>query len=410
MPDDTPKGSSTENDFSMLLAEYEDRHTLRKAPRMGDRVRGQVVSIGADSVLVDLGTKAEAAIALEDVTDEDGRVTVAVGTMVEAHVAAVDDATGTLLLRTTLGRTTAARDELEQAYAHGIPVEGTVGGVIKGGVEVKVAGVRAFCPVSQLDTRFVEDAAIYVGQRLRFRITRYEEGRRLNLVVSRRALLEEEARERAAKTREHLAVGAVLRGVVTSLKDYGAFVDLGGIEGMIHVSELGFARVGRAADVLAVGQTLDVQVLKIEKTSDARRPEKVALSIRSLEADPFLDAEQRFPEGARVRGRVARVEAFGAFIELAPGIEGLVHVSELGTERHIHHPREVVKVGNEVEVTVLRVDREKRRIALSMSLAATGGADEDGSDAAAALREANQAPRSLGTLGDVLQKSLKKQP
>jgi small subunit ribosomal protein S1 len=294
--------------------------------------------------------------------------------------------------------------ELEQAYAQGLPVRGNVTAVVKGGVEVQVAGVRGFCPISQIDSRFVEDAAVYVGQRHAFRITRYEGGKRINLVLSRRAVLEAEARELAAATRKQLAIGAVLPGVVSSIKDYGAFVDLGGLEGMVHISEMGFARVAHPTDVLSVGQAIDVQVLKIEETGDARRPEKIALSIRSLQPDPFVEIERSFPEGTRTRGTVVRVEQFGAFVELVPGVEGLVHISELGAGRRVQHAREAVKVGEEVEVKVLRVERDKRRIALAMG----SGAEGDAAEVAAAMREYAGTGQGLGTLGDLLKKSLEK--
>jgi small subunit ribosomal protein S1 len=288
-------------------------------------------------------------------------------------------------------------------------VEGTVSGVIKGGFEVQVAGVRAFCPVSQIDAQFVEEPQVFVGQRLTFRITRYDSERgRPNLVLSRRILLEEENAQRAAELRSRLREGAVLRGVVTAVKDYGAFVDLGGITGMLHVSELGFSRVSHPSDVLHVGQEVEVLVMRIEKTRDAKRPEKISLSIKSLSRDPWDDVERVFLPRTRTRGRVVRIQPFGAFVELAPGVEGLVHVSELGGasaggERVI--PRQAVSQGQEVEVTILEVDRDKRRIALSIRAAVQ--ADLDAEERA---NIAEHAPRSqtLGTLGELLKDRLKR--
>ena len=381
------------DDFASMLAEFENEtkaQPRRKEPRLGDVVRGRVVTIGHEAVFVDLGAKAEGMFEIQQLRDADGKLGVAVGDEIEGRVVETAGKAGCIVLH-TLGAGHVAKAELEQAAALGLPVEGLITGVNKGGVEVTVAGVRAFCPISQLDLRHVEDAASYVGQRLTFRISRYEPR---NLVLSRRALLEEEQKHKAAETRARLAPGAILRGKVSSIKDYGAFIDLGGLEGMVHVSELGFARVAHPKDLLAVGQEVEVAVLRVDKSDDPRKPEKIALSIKSLERDPWDDAAERFGEGTRARGTVARVETFGAFVELAPGVEGLVHVSELGTGRKVNHPREVVKPGQQVEVTVLGVDRERRRISLSMGQPSE---DDDGGPA-----PAPRAPEKLGTLADLL--------
>jgi small subunit ribosomal protein S1 len=251
----------------------------------------------------------------------------------------------------------------------------------------------------------VADPAALVGQRLAFRIARYEEDRRgTNLVLSRRALLEDEARARAAETRAKLVVGAVLPGVVTALKDFGAFVDLGGVEGLLPASEIGFSRGTRPADVLAVGQPVTVQVSRITKRDDPKHPEQISFSMKALERDPWADAAATFRAGAVVRGRVARAEPFGAFVELAPGVEGLLHVSELGTKHPVRHAREAVKPGDTVEVTVLSVDPERRRI--SLGLGARGDAVDDEGRAAAARASGNTSGGGLGTLGDLLKGKL----
>jgi len=389
-------------DFASMLAEFEQRDAgskRRRGPQVGETVRGRIVSIGADSVFVDLGGKSEGTLDVAEVRDEQGTITVAVGDEIEAKVVSTEE--GTPVLRRVIGhgRGAEARAELAQAFEHGIPVEGLVTAVNKGGVEVHVAGLRAFCPISQLELRHVDDASGFVGQRLSFRITRYEPGPRGrdNVVLSRRALLEEEQRARAVETRAKLEPGAVLAGTVSTLKDYGAFVDLGGIEGMLHVSEIGFARVAHPKDVLSVGQRVEVQVIRVEKSDDPKRPDRISLSLKSLEKDPWADVRERFPEGARLAGRVARVESFGAFVEIAPGVEGLLHVSELGG-KNVKHAKQVVKVGDPIEVTVLGVDPEKRRIALA--LAREGDGDDEGGTAASMAR----APKSLGTLGDLLKK------
>ncbi len=391
-------------DFAALFAASERANAgSRKRPplRAGDKVRGKILSIGTETVFLELeNQQGEGMLDSVEIRDGKGQLTAAVGDTVEASVAESTRRGGMVSLRRSLARGADGRLELQQAFQHAISVEGTVTAVNKGGVEVNVAGVRAFCPISQLEARHVEDASLYLGQKLMFRITRYEDDRRgPNVVVSRRVLLEDEARGRAVETRAKLVVGAVLPGVVTGLKDYGAFVDLGGIEGMLHVSELGFQRVARPSDVLAIGQKVSVQVMRIDRSSDPKRSEQVALSLKALETDPWETEAMKFVEGSRVRGTVTRVTPFGAFIELAPGIEGLAHISELGTGKSPRQTRDAVKAGDTIDVTVLSVDRERRRVSLS-----TAPSDEplDADAHAAVARSAStSAPGKLGTLADL---------
>jgi small subunit ribosomal protein S1 len=391
--------ADNDEDFAALLAEFDAPRGARR-PRAGDLVRGRVISIGRDAVFVDLGGKAEGVLDREQVAAPDGSLRVVVGDELEARV--VDDRGGALTLKVKLGgRGTEARAELAQAAELGLPVDGTVTEVVKGGMAVDVAGVRGFCPASQVDTRFVEDLAPLVGQKLQFRITRYQPGARGDLVLSRRALLEAERAARAAQLRGSLVPGAVLPGVVTRLESYGAFVDLGGLEGMLHVSELGFTRVGHPQEMLTVGQQLQVAVLKVEEAESPRKPMKVSLSLKALADDPWRQAVAALAEGSTVRGTVTRLQPFGAFVEIAPSVEGLVHISELGAGRRVNHPREVLKIGQAVEATVVAIDVDKRR--LGLSLAAGGRAEE-----AAAVehgRAMAQAPAKLGTLGDLLAKA-----
>lgn len=393
-----------EDDFAALLAEY-DQPGPRKLS-VGDMVEGQVVSIGAEAVFVSLGGKSEGMLELDQVSDSDGKLTVAVGDTVEARVVDTGRTSGCVLLRRTVGKGPQAAEELVQAHAHGLPVEGLVVATNKGGYDVTIAGVRAFCPVSQIELRFVEDPEVHVGARYSFRITKLEQGRsRIDMVVSRRALLEEEAAIAAEETRAKLHEGAVLSGVVTTLKPYGAFVDLGGLEGMIHISELGHSRVGDPSEVVAPGQRVQVKVLRIEGAKGDKKREKIGLSLKALESDPWNDATARLTEGQTLRGVVVRTQPFGAFVEIAPGVEGLVHISELGAGRRINHPREVVREGQEVEVRVLSVELDKKRISLSMTPSDELSAEDMRAPAAAA---AVQPSRSLGTLGDLLTKSMKK--
>ncbi|MDQ3341033.1 MAG: 30S ribosomal protein S1 [Myxococcota bacterium] len=384
--------ADNDEDFASMLAELEGNKSKKKKVKTGDIVSGKIISIGQTSVFVDVGGKAEGHLDRSQVSDAEGKLLVKVGDTVEARV--VGDEGGVLALRVKLGgsRGPDLRAELQQAAELGIPVDGMVTEVVKGGVSVDVTGVRGFCPASQMDARFVEDLSTYVGQRLSFRITRYEPR---NLVLSRRALVEEEKQKLAVETRKKLEPGVVLRGKVISFKPFGAFVDIGGMEGMLHVSELGHSRVERPEDVLSVGQEIDVVVLKIEP---GEKGERISLSLKALVDDPWKDASRGFTEGQRVKGTVTRLQPFGAFVEIGPGIEGLVHISELGANRRINHPKEVVAVGQEVEAVILQIDPEKRRIGLSMSASNDSGTAEDVASAKP------QTPHKLGTFGDLLSK------
>jgi small subunit ribosomal protein S1 len=398
---------SEKEDFASLFGEFERRQggTGKNEPEVGDKVSGTVISIRDDGVYIDLGGKTEGLAELDELTDDEGRLKVAVGDRVELAVSGKDAATGMLVLGARHARRMHGSEGLRRAFEERLPVEGHVTGTTKGGIEVELSGVRGFCPASQIDIQYVEDLERFVGERLAFRITKFEEGRHINLVLSRRALLEEEREVQAAETRARLEVGAVLQGRVSSLKDFGAFVDLGGVEGMIHISELAFGRVKHPQDVLSVGQQVEVSVLRIEPSGNPRRPEKIALSIRALEKDPWRDVVTDYPMGARVEGVVSRLQPFGAFIELAPGVDGLAHISELGAGRRITHPQEVVSVGDKVVATVLGVDTEKRRIALSL--------DDKRQQAETAEPEPKAAdyakPKGgFGTLGDLLKESMEK--
>ena len=388
-----------DDDFAALFAQTAQGQvklgSAVKRPKPGDQVTGVITSIGKDALFVDLGGKAEGVLDREQVMADDGSIRLKVGDKVEARVAG--ERGGALVLRVRMARGSEAKAELVQAQELGIPVEGKVNGVIKGGLDVEVAGVRGFCPASQVDARFVADQSIFVGQRLQFRVTQYERG---NLVLSRRALLEEENAKRAAEIKGKLEVGVVIRGKVTGFKPFGAFVDLGGIEGMLHVSELGHSRVEKPEDVLQLGQELDVQVKSMEEATDGKRP-RISLSIKSLMDDPWGQAVKQLVIGATIKGLVTRLQPFGAFIEVLPTVEGLVHISELGAGRRINHPKDVVSVGQTVEVIVLSIDAEKRRLSLSMAAAAQ---QAEANDLAEARASVVPAPARLGTLADLFNK------
>jgi small subunit ribosomal protein S1 len=394
--------------FADLLQEFDRSHPTSgtEAPTVGARVRGVLVSIEGEYGFVDLGGKSEGRIDLACLQDADGALKVSVGETLETQVTGKDEETGILLLGDQHGHKYHGLAEVEHAFRQRLPVQGQVTSAVKGGIEVQIAGLRAFCPASQVDLRFVEDLGELVGQRLDFRVTKLEGGRRPNLVVSRRAILEEEQQRRAAETRAQLREGAVFSGVVTRLKEFGAFVDIGGLEGMVHISELALGRVKHPSEVLAEGQTVEVSVLRIEPPGGSQGREKIALSIRALAPDPWQEVLTAFPVGQRVRGTVTRIQPFGVFIELRPGIEGLVHISELGAGRRVQHPSEVVQVGDPVEARVLSVDRERRRISLSLD------ESRDIDDLAApqpATSSPSEAPgETLGSFGALLRETMEK--
>ncbi len=388
-----------EEDFATLLADSQATASRPKRLAPGDLVRGRVVALGSDTAFVAIGGKSEAVIQLAEFRDpETGEHHLAVGDQLEATVTDDGSRSGTIVLKHTLGRGGHVPGELEQALAHGIAVEGLVTGQNTGGLDVQIAGRPAFCPASHVDLRRVE-LEQYVGQRLRFRIRKIDAGGR-NIVVSRRDLLEEEMAARAARTWGRLHVGAVMPGTVTSLRDFGAFVDIGGVEGLIHVSELGYGRVGHPSEVLEIGQAVEVKVVRIDPATESGRA-KVGLSLRALAPDPWATVAERFPVGTTVRGKVLRLERFGAFVELTPGLDGLVHVSRMAVDRPVSHPKQVVAIGDEVEVSVIGVEAENHRVSLSM--VETGRREREAVEREAAATAPDQG--SFGTLGDLLARS-----
>jgi small subunit ribosomal protein S1 len=340
-------------DFATLFA----RHEAGPALQRGQVVRGRIIQISGEHVFVDVGGKGEAWIDRAELVDDAGRLRVAVGDEIEATVVATGDETR---LSHRLRQGAQAREALAVAAQSGMPVEGKVTAVIKGGYEVSVGGLRAFCPQSQMDLRRTEAPEEHVGRVLEFRVTRYGDNGR-NVVLSRRVLLEEQAAAAAEQTRKKLVPDAVLPGVVSALADFGAFVDLGGVQGLVPMSELSHARVGRAADRLRVGEPVTVKVLRVDPEKG-----KVTLSLKALEGDPWAAVSGRLRERLVVRGRALRATDFGVFVELLPGVDGLLHVSEIPRHRH-GAIREAVAAGAEVAVMVLAVDLAKRRISLALA-------------------------------------------
>ena len=306
------------------MSDTEDFATLfeasLKAKRVerGQTIEGRIVAIGPEVAFIDVGGKGEATIDVAELKDDEGDIEVAVGDRIQAVVVST---AGGLTLSRKLARGAASQRQLEDAFHSGLPVEGKVEKVVKGGYEVRVAGQRAFCPFSQIDTART-DPSQHEGKVYTFRITEYKEGGR-NLVVSRRTLLEEEQRATAAEVKKTIVTGAVISGRVASVREFGAFIDLGGgVQGLLHISEMGWSRVADPSEVLKPGDEITVKVLQVDEAKG-----KISLGLKQLSEDPWSRVEATYAVGQVLTGRVTRVTEFGAFVELAPGIEALAHVS-----------------------------------------------------------------------------------
>jgi small subunit ribosomal protein S1 len=344
---------SDAEDFATLFA----REAARTVLEVGQMVKGRVIQITAESVFVDVGGKGEAWIERAELTDADGKLKVAVGDEVEATVVSTGDE---VRLSHKLRQGAQARQALAVAAQTGIPVEGKVAAVIKGGYEVTVGGLRGFCPLSQMDLRRAESADEYVGRVLEFRVTTFSENGR-NLVLSRRRLLEERAAEAAEETRKKIAPGAVLAGTVSSLADFGAFIDLGGVQGLVPLSELSHSRASRPADLLRIGDAVTVKVLRVDQEKG-----RISLSLKALAGDPWAAVAGRLRERQVVRGRAVRSTEFGIFVELLPGVDGLLHVTEIPRSRQ-GALREAAAASAEIAVLIVAIDSAKRRVALALA-------------------------------------------
>ena len=351
-------------DFAQMLdAEGAPPAPATNEVSVGDEVSGVIVKVEDENSFVEYGSRDEAIIRTSELRGPDGEMRYQVGDPIAAFVVVVGDE---IQLSHGLSRQDAQADLLYQAYKAGLPVEGRVDAVNKGGLGVTIEGdVRGFCPISHVDTQYVENAEEYRGQTLTFKIIEFRHQGRV-IVLSRRALLEAEQDKAAGAVRSQLKKGAQLAGKVTRLESFGAFVELGsGVEGLVHVSEISHKRVGHPQEVLEVGQQVQVAVLRT-KDLGQRRKERISLSIKALEKDPWQEIKEQFAVGTVVTGKVDGLEDFGAFVELAEGVRGLVHVSEIA-DRRIGHPREVLSLGDEVKVVVLEVDVRRQRLRLSIS-------------------------------------------
>ncbi|QGY41398.1 30S ribosomal protein S1 [Pseudodesulfovibrio cashew] len=328
---------------------------------VGDKVAGSVIQVGETTVFVDTGTKLDGIVEKEELLDEDGNCTVKEGDTVELYVVGKDSG-GIKLSRALSGIGGLAM--LEEAKAGGLPVEGTVDSTCKGGFNVTVMQRRAFCPVSQIDNRFVENPEEYVGKTMEFLITKLEQHGR-NVVISRRALLERETAQAVENFTAETQVGDVVEGIITRLAPFGAFVEImPGLDGLVHISQIGHGRIGHPEEAVSVGQRVKAKVTRYEHDDKGRL--KISLSMKELAQDPWDTVTATFSEGDKVTGKVVRLADFGAFVEIAPGVDGLVHVSEMSYTQRVHKPSDFVKEGQEVAVKIKSIDPAARRIGLSM--------------------------------------------
>lgn len=335
----------------------------KSMPRVGEKVKGKIFQLGAETAFLTIG-KHEAMIELDELKDEEGILRSGVGDEVEAHV--VETGAKGIVLSRRLSRGAASMGMLAEARHTGLPVDGLVISVNKGGLEVAVGEARAFCPASQVDVRPVKLEEL-VGQRLTFRVTEVKDK---NVVLSRRALLEEEQKAKGAQLKKTLVLGIVLKGHIVNVQPFGAFVDLGGLEGLIPVSELSHVRIGHPSEVVKVGDEVEVEIIRLEEADGhspdkSKRKDRITLSMRALMADPFATAMETIKEGQLLKGKVVRLQPFGAFVELMPAVDGLIHISAM-SERRIAHPRDVLKVGEEVEVKVEKIDPVEKRVGLRL--------------------------------------------
>ena len=337
--------------------------TRKQLPRVGEKVTAKIFQLGAEVVFATIG-KHEAMIDLDELKDDQGILRYGVGDEIEAFV--METGARGIQLSRKLSKGAASLSMLVDAKHSGLPVDGLVLSVNKGGIEVAIGDVRAFCPSSQVDVRPVKLEEL-VGQRLTFRVTEVKEK---NVVLSRRALVEEENKVKAVELKKTLEVGKVMKGRIVGVQAFGAFVDLGGLEGLIPVSELSHVRIGHPSEVVEVGNEVEVEVLRMEDAEPgspdkSRRKDRITLSMRALLEDPFKAMLEIAKEGAVLKGKVVRLQPFGAFVELAPGVDGLIHISAM-SERRIAHPKDVLTVGQEIEVKVEKIDENEKRIGLRL--------------------------------------------
>ncbi|WP_422074238.1 30S ribosomal protein S1 [Tranquillimonas rosea] len=343
-------------EFEALLNESFEIDT----PQEGTVVKGRVLNVEAGQAIIDVGYKMEGRVDLKEFSNPGETPELQPGDEVEVYLRQVENAKGEAVISREMARREEAWDRLEKAYADENRVEGAIFGRVKGGFTVDLGGAVAFLPGSQVDVRPVRDAGPLMGLKQPFQILKMDR-RRGNIVVSRRAILEESRAEQRAEVIANLSEGQAVDGVVKNITEYGAFVDLGGVDGLLHVTDMAWRRVNHPSEILSIGETVKVQVIKINKETH-----RISLGMKQLQADPWDTVEQKFPIESVHTGRVTNITDYGAFVELEPGVEGLVHVSEMSWTKKNVHPGKIVSTSQEVEVMVLEIDTAKRRVSLGL--------------------------------------------
>jgi small subunit ribosomal protein S1 len=354
----SPK-SSQPADPESFAALFEESLT-RKEMRIGEVITAEVLSIDDNFVVVNAGLKSESIIAIEEFRSDAGQIEVKVGDFVSVSIEALEDGYGATRLSRDKAKRMAAWIGLEKALESGEKIMGVITGKVKGGLTVMANGIRAFLPGSLVDLRPVKDTTPFEGKEMEFKVIKLDR-KRNNVVVSRRAVLEETAGAERQNLLSSLQEGATVKGIVKNITDYGAFVDLGGIDGLLHITDLAWRRVKHPSEVLNVGDEVTAKVLKFDAEKN-----RVSLGLKQLGEDPWVGIARRYPQGTRLFGKVTNLTDYGAFVEVESGIEGLVHVSEMDWTNKNVHPSKVVQVGDEVEVMILEIDEERRRISLGM--------------------------------------------
>jgi len=332
----------------------------RKEMRVGEVITAEVISVDANHIVVNAGLKSESYILTEEFFNDRGEIEVKPGDFVQVAIDALEDGFGETRLSRDKAKRLAAWMDLEQALEKGTQVQGLINGKVKGGLTVMVNGIRAFLPGSLVDIRPVKDTSPYENKVMDFKVIKLDR-KRNNVVVSRRAVLEASQGAERQALLSSLQEGAVVKGIVKNITDYGAFVDLGGIDGLLHITDLAWRRVKHPSEVLAVGDEVEAKVLKFDQEKN-----RVSLGMKQLGEDPWVGLSRRYPQGTRLFGKVSNLTDYGAFVEIEQGIEGLVHVSEMDWTNKNVHPSRVVQLGDEVEVMVLEIDEDRRRISLGM--------------------------------------------
>lgn len=325
----------------------------------GEIVKGTVLEIRNEMVLIDIGYKSEGAVAIKEFQTPSGEVTIKVGDIVDVYLEQKEDSDGLIVLSREKAEKTKVWDDIRRSYEQGEAISGMILGRTKGGLTVDI-GVRAFLPGSQVDLRPVRDLDRLIGKSFPMKVIKLNQ-RRGNIVLSRRELLEEERRGLKERTLQSLEEGKIIRGKVKNITEYGAFVDLGGLDGLLHITDMSWGRVGHPSELFTVGDEIEVVVLKFDRVA-----ERVSLGHKQRLKDPWEDVDQRFPVGSRIPGKVVSLTDYGAFVELAEGIEGLIHISEMSWTQRVKHPSKIVSVGDSIEVVVLDVDKVNKRISLGL--------------------------------------------